>query len=123
MSKLILSDSTSFTIYKSTGISDITIVCANVSAIGTLFNKLTDANLETVKITEDNGTVTSTYTNLKLQNGTYEIADSVFYITVSLREKTETEIAIDALKKEQTRIVAEQELQNNSILELTTLIL
>ena len=93
MSKLILADGTSIDIADGSSLSAVQVVSESKEAMIAVWDTLTNDNLATVQVQNDDGTVIGEYTNLVLVSETSTIqSDDSVLTSFRLREKTELEL-------------------------------
>lgn len=104
MDKIILTNKTEFEIAEGASLGNIQIKAENFDAVKTITDAFTEDNLAKVIFTH-NGEVSGEYTDLKSDGFSYNpnvgedgAEDGTYTVTVSLRNKTEMEKAIDELK-------------------------
>lgn len=114
MEKIIFTDNSSFEIKEGCSISEITAILSNFTSLNTLADMLLNSENLINIIFESNENITGKYSNMKLVKPLFhsvDIVDDKVEATFSLREKTELELEIDAIK-------SEQEIQDEAIAEL-----
>lgn len=98
---------------------------ASISALGAVFPtwadaaatlvQFTPANLAAVQIQNGDGLTVGRYTDMVLQPGAWDVQGDGIHVTISLREKTDMERAIEDLQ-------VGQEVQDGAIAELGGLV-
>lgn len=114
MEKIIFTDNLNFELKEGCSINKITAILSDFISLQTLADTLLNSeNLNSV-VFESNGNVTGEYLNMKLVRPLFhsvDIIDEKIYATFSIREKTELELDIEALKES-------QEIQDSAIADL-----
>lgn len=95
--KLILNNGDIISISEFSSLSNIMVECT-CEHVSMLFSKLTTENLSHIQFKDSNDVLTGEYYNMKLETGTYKIDDSAINISISIREKTETEKKLDEIE-------------------------
>ena len=114
MEKLILADNTELEIRPGASLGAITAEVENFAGLETVYNALTKTgNLDSVKF-KSGENVTGEYSDMKLESPVFrsvDVVDGKVQATISIREKTEMEKAIDEIR-------AQQATQDGAILDL-----
>lgn len=116
MDKLILKNGTEIELTASTSLGVLTTEVADVTALQTLKDSLTDENLSNITFKNDAGVTVGNYENLKL-NLIWAIIwiEKGISATFGLSEKTEEELRLDDIEEGQS-------VQNNAIAELGAMV-
>lgn len=110
--KLILSNQTEIEIESASSLSDIKVVSDTKYDMISTWDMLTENNLKTVQIQNNEGLVLANYADLILVSETSKIqADDTILTSFNLREKTDVEKRLDALEDG-------QEVQDGAISDL-----
>lgn len=109
--KLILNDGTTIELEPGASLARLTTVFTGWTAAADVLPKLTEENLENVKVQNGDGPLEWSYQDLILQPGSWEVKEDGVYITISLREKTDIEKRLD-------KVESGQEIQDGAIAEL-----
>lgn len=126
MEKMILSDKTELTIMEGAGLNAITVIASDWTVLGEIADALREAgNLDKVQFSSD-GDVTGEYGNMKLEQPLFKAvdiaSDGSIHATFAIRQKTETELAIEELQMHQEKTDERQEIQDGAIMELAGMI-
>lgn len=126
MEKMIVKDKTEIEIMEGAALNAITAVTDDWTALGLIAEALKESgNLDDVQFKTDE-TVTGEYQNMKLESPLFyavDIAeDEKIHATFGIRQKTEMELAIEQLQRQQAETNASQEIQNGAILELAGIV-
>ena len=126
MEKIILKDKTELEIMNGASLSAITAVADDWTALGAIAEALKESgNLDEVQFKTDE-TVTGEYRNMKLESPLFssvDIAeDGKIHVTFGIRQKTEMELAIEQLQRQQEETNASQEIQDGAIMELAGMV-
>ena len=93
---LVLKDATEIIIVNDDGIHNIQIIVDNLSELGTLWDKLTPANMSTVAIKDSGGAAVGNYNNMVLCSPAFQSVDKTedgkISATFGIRGKTELEL-------------------------------
>ena len=100
----------------------ITAVANDWVALGVIAEVLKESgNLDEVRFKTDE-TVTGEYRNMKLESPLFSAVDIAedgkIHATFGIRQKTEMELAIEQLQRQQAETNASQEIQDGAIMEL-----
>lgn len=119
MQKIVFTDKTEFEILEGASLGSITVKCNDFTALGNFTSTLTKkGNLDTVQFKQDEQ-VTGEYSKLALSSSIYFNVnvdeDNKVLASFSLREKTNLEIAVEAIQ-------ADQLTQDDAIMELAEMI-
>ncbi|WP_251390650.1 hypothetical protein [Mediterraneibacter agrestimuris] len=133
MEKMILNDNTEISIKEGAGLNSITAVASGWKALGGIADALLAAgNLDKVNFSSD-GDVTGEYENMKLEFPLFQAvdiaSDGKIHATFAIRQKTEMELAIEELQRQQeglqqqqTETNSGQSVQDGAIMELAGMI-
>ncbi len=126
MEKMIVKDKTELEIKGGASLNAITAVVDNWTALGTIAEALRKSgNLDEVQFKKDE-TVTGKYQNMKLESPLFSAVDVAedgkIHATFGIRKKTEMELAIEQLQRQQAETNASQEVQDGAIMELAGMI-
>lgn len=98
--KIKLKDGTELLTTQIQTLSGISIALADTDALQDLKDSLTDDNLSEVEIVNNAGLTVGQYEHLRLVDAWKLVwLDTGLEVTISLREKTQTEIRLDALEQ------------------------
>lgn len=107
--KLILADGTTVELESGASLGNMQVVFSDKESMVEIWDKFTDENLKTVKITNANDNVIAEYTDLVLNSVTStEQEDDTILTVFSLREKTESELLkqeVESIKTEVYNVV------------------
>ena len=122
MEKMILKDKTELKIMNGASLNEITSAVNDWAALGGVADALMkDGNLDDVQFMTDE-TVTGEYRNMKLESPLFSAVDIAedgkIHATFGIRQKTEMELAIEQLQRQQAETNASQEIQDGAIMEL-----
>lgn len=122
MEKMNLKNKTELEIMNGASLNAITAVADGWTALGEIAEALKESgNLDEVQFKTDE-TVTGEYRNMKLESplfSTVDIAeDGKIHAAFGIRQKTEMELAIEQLQRQQAETNASQEIQDGAIMEL-----
>lgn len=122
MEKMTLKDKTELKIMEGATLNSITAVAGDWVALGGVADALmTAGNLDEVQFKTDE-TVTGEYQNMKLESPLFSAVDIAedgkIHATFGIRQKTEMELAIEQLQRQQAETNASQEIQDGAIMEL-----
>ena len=126
MERMILKDKTELEIMNGAALNAITAVADDWAALGAIAESLKEAgNLDEVQF-KTNETVTGEYRNMKLVSPLFSAVDIAedgkIHATLGIRQKTEMELAIEQLQRQQAEISASQEIQDGAIMELAGMV-
>lgn len=126
MEKMNLKNKTELEIMNGASLNAITAVADDWTALGTIAEALRESgNLDEVQFKTDE-TVTGEYRNMKLESPLFSAVDVAedgkIQATFGIRQKTEMELAIEQLQRQQAETNASQEIQNGAILELAGIV-
>lgn len=122
MEKMVLKNKTEMEIMEGAALDAITVVADDWATLGTIAEALKESgNLDDVQFVTDE-IVTGEYRNMKLESPLFyavDIAeDGKIHVTFGIRQKTEMELAIEQLQRQQAETNASQEIQDGAIMEL-----
>lgn len=122
MEKMNLNDKTELEIMNGAALNAITAVVDDWAALGSVAEALKESgNLDEVQFKTDE-TVTGEYRNMKLESPLFSAVDIAedgkIHATFGIRQKTEMELAIEQLQRQQAETNASQEIQDGAIMEL-----
>ncbi|WP_304158229.1 hypothetical protein [Fusobacterium ulcerans] len=122
MEKMNLNDKTELEIMNGASLNAITAVANDWVALGVIAEVLKESgNLDEVRFKTDE-TVTGEYRNMKLESPLFSAVDIAedgkIHATFGIRQKTEMELAIEQLQRQQAETNASQEIQDGAIMEL-----
>lgn len=110
--KLILSNKEEIEIEVASSITDIRVVSQTKADMIAVWDKLTDSNLQSVVVRNEDGVIVSTYENLVFVNEKSEIQeDGKIRTSFNLRKKTELEM----LREEVNALKVDKEVQDGAI--------
>lgn len=124
MEKMNLNDKTELEIMNGASLNAITAVANDWVALGVIAEVLKESgNLDEVRFkTDETETVTGEYRNMKLESPLFSAVDIAedgkIHATFGIRQKTEMELAIEQLQRQQAETNASQEIQDGAIMEL-----
>ena len=126
MEKMNLNDKTELEIMNGAALNAITAVVDDWAALGSVADVLmADGNLDKVQFKTDE-TVTGEYRNMKLESPLFSAVDIAedgkIHATFGIRQKTEMELAIEQLQRQQAETNASQEIQDGAIMELAGMV-
>lgn len=126
MEKMVLKNKMELEIMNGASLNAITAVADDWTALGTIAEALRESgNLDDVQFKTDE-TVTGEYRNMKLESPLFSAVDVAedgkIHATFGIRQKTEMELAIEQLQRQQAETNASQEIQNGAILELAGIV-
>ncbi len=126
MEKMVLKNKMELEIMNGASLNAITAVADDWTALGTIAEALRESgNLDEVQFKTDE-TVTEEYRNMKLESPLFSAVDVAedgkLHATFGIRQKTEMELAIEQLQRQQAETNASQEIQNGAILELAGIV-
>ena len=126
MEKMVVKNKTELEIMNGASLNAITAVADDWTALGTIAEALRESgNLDEVQFKTDE-TVTGEYQNMKLESPLFSAVDIAedgkIHATFGIRQKTEMELAIEQLQRQQAETNASQEIQNGAILELAGIV-
>ena len=126
MEKMVLKGKMELEIMEGAALSAITVVVGDWIALGVAAGLLRETgNLDEVQFKTDE-TVTVEYQNMKLESplfSTVDIAeDGKIHAAFGIRQKTEMELAIEQLQRQQAEMNASQEIQDGAIMELAGMV-
>ena len=126
MEKMNLKNKTELEIMNGASLNAITAVADGWTALGEIAEALKESgNLDEVQFKTDE-TVTGEYRNMKLESplfSTVDIAeDGKIHAAFGIRQKTEMELAIEQLQRQQAEMNARQEIQDGAIMELAGIV-
>ena len=122
MEKMNLKNKTELEIMNGASLNAITAVADDWTALGAIAEALRESgNLDEVHFKTDE-TVTGEYRNMKLESPLFSAVDLAedgkICATFGIRQKTEMELAIEQLQRQQAETDASQEIQDGAIMEL-----
>ena len=122
MEKMVLKGKMELEIMEGAALSAITVVVGDWIALGVAAGLLRETgNLDEVQFKTDE-TVTGEYRNMKLESPLFSAVDVAedgkIQATFGIRQKTEMELAIEQLQRQQAETNASQEIQDGAIMEL-----
>ena len=110
--KLILSNKEEIESEVASSITDIRVVSQTKADMIAVWDKLTDSNLQSVVVRNEDGVIVSTYENLVFVNEKSEIQeDGKIRTSFNLRKKTELEM----LREEVNALKVDKEVQDGAI--------
>lgn len=126
MEKMILKDKTELEIMEGAALNSITAIASDWAALGVVAEALRKSgNLDEVQFKTDE-TVTGEYQNMKLESPLFSAVDIAedgkIHAIFGIRQKTEMELAIEQLQRQQAETDASQEIQNGAIRELAEIV-
>ena len=126
MEKMVLKNKMELEIMEGAALSAITVVVGDWIALGVAAGLLRETgNLDEVQFKTDE-TVTGEYRDMKLESplfSTVDIAeDGKIHAAFGIRQKTEMELAIEQLQRQQAEMNASQEIQDGAIMELAGMV-
>ena len=126
MEKMVVKNKTELEIMNGASLNAITAVADDWTALGTIAEALRESgNLDEVQFKTDE-TVTGEYRNMKLESPLFSAVDVAedgkIQATFGIRQKTEMELAIEQLQRQQAETNASQEIQNGAIWELAGIV-
>lgn len=126
MEKMVLKGKMELEIMEGAALSAITVVVGDWIALGVAAGLLRETgNLDEVQFKTDE-TVTGEYRDMKLESplfSTVDIAeDGKIHAAFGIRQKTEMELAIEQLQRQQAETNASQEIQDGAIMELAGMV-
>ena len=126
MEKMNLNDKTELEIMNGASLNAITAVANDWVALGVIAEVLKESgNLDEVRFKTDE-TVTGEYRNMKLESPLFSAVDIAedgkIHATFGIRQKTEMELAIEQLQRQQAETDASQEIQDGAIMELAGMV-
>lgn len=126
MEKMVLKGKMELEIMEGAALSAITVVVGDWIALGVAAGLLRETgNLDEVQFKTDE-TVTGEYRDMKLESplfSTVDIAeDGKIHAAFGIRQKTEMELAIEQLQRQQAEMNASQEIQDGAIMELAGMV-
>ena len=126
MEKMILKDKTELEIMEGAALNSITAIASDWAALGVVAEALRKSgNLDEVQFKTDE-TVTGEYRNMKLESPLFSAVDIAedgkIHATFGIRQKTEMELAIEQLQRQQAEMNASQEIQDGAIMELAGMV-
>ena len=126
MEKMVLKGKMELEIMEGAALSAITMVVGDWIALGVAAGLLRETgNLDEVQFKTDE-TVTGEYRDMKLESplfSTVDIAeDGKIHAAFGIRQKTEMELAIEQLQRQQAEMNASQEIQDGAIMELAGMV-
>ena len=126
MEKMVVKNKTELEIMNGASLNAITAVADDWTALGTIAEALRESgNLDEVQFKTDE-TVTGEYRNMKLESPLFSAVDVAedgkIQATFGIWQKTEMELAIEQLQRQQAETNASQEIQNGAILELAGIV-
>ena len=100
MDKIILKDKTTYPLVDGASIGNIQIKASGMTIVNEISEKFNSDNLSDVTITTDD-IVSGKYTDLVSESFSYAKTEdeTVYIVTISLREKTDIEKRLDSLEK------------------------
>ena len=121
MEKMNLKNKTELEIMNGASLNAITAVADGWTALGEIAEALKESgNLDEVQFKTDE-TVTGEYRNMKLESPLFSAVDIAeggkIHATFGIRQKTEMELAIEQLQRQQAETNASQEIQDGVIME------
>lgn len=122
MEKMNLKNKAELEIMNGASLNAITAVADGWTALGEIAEALRESgNLDEVQFKTDE-TVTGEYRNMKLESPLFSAVDLAedgkICATFGIRQKTEMELAIEQLQRQQAETDASQEIQDGAIMEL-----
>ena len=122
MEKMNLKNKAELEIMNGASLNAITAVADGWTALGEIAEALKESgNLDEVQFKTDE-TVTGEYRNMKLESPLFSAVDVAedgkIQATFGIRQKTEMELAIEQLQRQQAETNASQEIQDGAIMEL-----
>ena len=122
MEKMNLKNKTELEIMNGASLNAITAGADGWTALGEIAEALKESrNLDEVQFKTDE-TVTGEYRNMKLESPLFSAVDIAedgkIHATFGIRQKTEMELAIEQLQRQQAETNASQEIQDGAIMEL-----
>lgn len=126
MEKMVLKDKMELEIMEGAALSAITAVVGDWIALGVVAELLRETgNLDEVQFKTDE-TVTGEYRDMKLESPLFSAVDVAedgkIHATFGIRQKTEMELAIEQLQRQQAEMNASQEIQDGAIMELAGMV-
>lgn len=126
MEKMNLKNKTELEIMNGASLNAITAVANDWVALGVIAEVLKESgNLDEVRFKTDE-TVTGEYRNMKLESPLFSAVDIAedgkIHATFGIRQKTEMELAIEQLQRQQAETDASQEIQDGAIMELAGMV-
>ena len=126
MEKMVLKNKMELEIMEGAALSAITVVVGDWTAFGAVAEALKKTgNLDDVQFKTDE-TVTGEYRNMKLVSPLFSAVDIAedgkIHATFGIRKKTEMELAIEQLQRQQAETNASQEIQDGAIMELAGMV-
>ena len=126
MEKMVVKDKTELEIMNGASLNAITAVANDWVALGVIAEVLKESgNLDEVRFKTDE-TVTGEYRNMKLESPLFSAVDIAedgkIHATFGIRQKTEMELAIEQLQRQQAEMNASQEIQDGAIMELAGMV-
>lgn len=126
MEKMNLKNKTELEIMNGASLNAITAVADGWTALGAIAEALRESgNLDEVQFKTDE-TVTGEYRNMKLESPLFSAVDIAedgkIHATFGIRQKTEMELAIEQLQRQQEETNASQEIQDGAIMELAGMV-
>ena len=126
MEKMVLKGKMELEIMEGAALSAITVVVGDWIALGVAAGLLRETgNLDEVQFKTDE-TVAGEYRDMKLESplfSTVDIAeDGKIHAAFGIRQKTEMELAIEQLQRQQAEMNASQEIQDGAIMELAGMV-
>lgn len=126
MEKMVLKDKMELEIMEGAALSAITAVVGDWIALGVVAELLRETgNLDEVQFKTDE-TVTGEYRDMKLESPLFSAVnvaeDGKIHATFGIRQKTEMELAIEQLQRQQAEMNASQEIQDGAIMELAGMV-
>lgn len=110
--KLILNDQTEIEIESASSLSDIRVISETKYDMISTWDAMTEENLKSVQIQNEDGLVLANYADLVLESETsISQKDGTILTSFHLREKTDVEKRLDALEEG-------QEVQDGAIMDL-----
>ena len=122
MEKMNLKNKTELEIMNGASLNATTAVADGWTVLGEIAKALKESgNLDEVQFKTDE-TVTGEYRNMKLESPLFSAVDIAedgkIHATFGIRQKTEMELAIEQLQRQQAEANASQEIQDGAIMEL-----
>ena len=115
MEKMVLKNKTEMEIMEGAALDAITVVADDWATLGTIAEALKESgNLDDVQFVTDE-IVTGEYRNMKLESPLFYAVDIAEDGKI---QKTEMELAIEQLQRQQAETNASQEIQDGAIMEL-----
>lgn len=126
MEKMVVKNKTELEIMNGASLNAITAVANDWVALGVIAEVLKESgNLDEVRFKTDE-TVTGEYQNMKLESPLFSAVDIAedgkIHATFGIRQKTEMELAIEQLQRQQAETDASQEIQDGAIMELAGMV-